>query len=156
MAQEEHVRAGVHLPEHPIHVERVAAQVEVEALRQHDLECVTCTDVLLGSLDSLTVQLRASAAPNRAGRERCPGRRRRREPLLPRLLQIAPDHLQALQRIEVDGPEPVGIPALVLVALEEHVVDERDALAPVVKGGELTDHRDDGVGMTNVVGRWHR
>ena len=55
----------------------------------------------------------------------------------------------------MDGPERLGIPALVVVGLE-HVVDERDPLAPVVKGGELADHRDDGVRMTDVVGRRQR
>ncbi len=41
LAEEEHVRARVHLAEHPVDVERVASEVEVESLGEHDLEGVT-------------------------------------------------------------------------------------------------------------------
>ena len=40
LAQEVHVRARVHLAQHPVDVERVGVEVEVEALREHDLEDV--------------------------------------------------------------------------------------------------------------------
>ncbi len=69
LAEEEHVRARVHLPEHPVDLERVAAQLEIEALRQHDLERVACADVFLGGVDSVAVKLGARATPDRAGRE---------------------------------------------------------------------------------------
>ena len=36
------------------------------------------------------------------------------------------------------------------------VVHEGDPLAPVVEGGQLADHRDDGVGMPEIVGRRRR
>ena len=51
VAHEVHVRARVHLAQHPVDVERVGVEVEVEALRQHDLEDVAGEDVLLGHLD---------------------------------------------------------------------------------------------------------
>ena len=53
VAHEVHVRARVHLAQHPVDVERVGVEVEVEALRQHDLEDVAGEDVLLGHLDRL-------------------------------------------------------------------------------------------------------
>ena len=40
-----------------------------------------------------------------------------------------------------------------LVAIEHDVVDEHDTRLPVVKGHELTDHRDDRVGQSPVIGR---
>ena len=49
---------GIHLAEHPVDVERVASEVEVESLGEHDLEGVTGADVLLGDLDRLAVALR--------------------------------------------------------------------------------------------------
>ena len=35
----------------------------------------------------------------------------------------------------------------------QHVVDQHDPLAPVVVGHQLADHRHDGVGVAEVVGR---
>ena len=79
LAEEEHVRARVHLAEHAVHVERVAAEVEIEALRQHDLEGVARADVLLGDFDGLAVLLRGGATANHAlGQRRVERRRRRR------------------------------------------------------------------------------
>ena len=51
VAHEVHVRARVHLPQHAVHVEGLGLEVEVEALREHDLEDVAGEDVLLGDLD---------------------------------------------------------------------------------------------------------
>ena len=64
LPEEEHVRTGVHLAQHPVDVERLTAELEVEALRQHDLERVTGADVLLGNLDRLPVLLGAGAPPH--------------------------------------------------------------------------------------------
>ena len=59
-AHEVHVRARVDLAQHPVDVERVGVEVEVEALGQHDLEDVAGEDVLPGHLD------------RRRGSRRCP------------------------------------------------------------------------------------
>ena len=48
-AQEVEVRARVHEPQHPVQVEGIGVEVEVEALRQHHLEDVPGPDVLLGA-----------------------------------------------------------------------------------------------------------
>ena len=55
VAQEVHVRARVDLAQHPVDVERVGVELEVEALGEHDLEDVAGEDVLLGHLDRLLV-----------------------------------------------------------------------------------------------------
>ena len=47
LAQEEHVRARVDLAEHAVDVEGLDTEVEVEALREDDLERVPGADVLL-------------------------------------------------------------------------------------------------------------
>ena len=55
VAQEVHVRARVDLAQHAVEVERVGVEIDVVALRQHDLEDVAGDDVLLGDLDGLLV-----------------------------------------------------------------------------------------------------
>ena len=50
MAEEVHVRAGVDLPQHPVHVVRVGVELQVVALGQHHLEDVAGPDVLLRHL----------------------------------------------------------------------------------------------------------
>ena len=57
LAHEVHVRAGVDLAQHPVEVERLGVEVEVEALGQHHLEDVAGEDVLLGDLDRPAVQV---------------------------------------------------------------------------------------------------
>ena len=56
--------------------------------------------------------------------------------------------------------QPVGSVVVRLVELgvarlgrHDHVLDERDPLAPVVEHRQLTDDRQDGVGVAQVVGR---
>ena len=51
VAHEVHVRRRVDLAQHAVHVERVVVAVEVEALREHDLEDVAGEDVLARRLD---------------------------------------------------------------------------------------------------------
>ena len=55
------------------------------------------------------------------------------------------------------GPWPAAWARVELVGapgrIDDHVVDEHHPLAPVVEGGQLADHRQDGVGMAEVVGR---
>ena len=67
VAQEVHVRARVHLAQHPVDVERVGVEVEVEALRQHHLEDVAGQDVLLGHLDRLLVHARRASLERTSG-----------------------------------------------------------------------------------------
>jgi len=57
---------------------------------------------------------------------------------------VEPDEGVVMGGVEL-GPAPAGI--------GHHVVDEHDPLAPVVEGGQLTDHRQDGVRLPEVVGR---
>ena len=51
MAEEVHVRARVHLAQHPVDVERVGTEFDVVPLGEHDLEDVAVEDVLLRDLD---------------------------------------------------------------------------------------------------------
>ena len=74
VAQEVHVRARVDLAQRPVQVERVGAQVQLEALGEHDLEDVAGQDVLLGHLDGLGVQL-LGRAPAHLGQLVVPLRR---------------------------------------------------------------------------------
>jgi hypothetical protein len=53
LAHEVHVRARVDLAQHPVDVERIGVELEVEALGQHHLEDVAGEDVLLGRVDRL-------------------------------------------------------------------------------------------------------
>ena len=57
----------------------------------------------------------------------------------------------------VEARDGVVVAAVELVVaeagLDEHVLDERGPLAPVVVGGELADHRHHRVGVALVVGR---
>ena len=141
------------MPQHPVDVERVAAELEVEALRQHDLERVAGTDVLLGDLDGLAVALGAGASPNRTFWETGAERRWRDELGVARALEVVPQDLQALACAVIGGLEQAGVGALTLVLVEQHVVDEGDPLPPVVEGGELADDRYDGIRVAQVVGR---
>ena len=153
LPEEEHVRAGVDLPQHPIDVERVAAELEVEALRQHHLERVAGTDVLLGDLDGLAIASGGRASPDRTLREPRAERRRWNELVVARPLEVAPKRLQAFGGAEVGGFQQLGVGALALFLVEEHVVDERDPLTPVVEGRQLADDRHDGVRVAEVVRR---
>ncbi len=51
----------------PVQVERLGPEVEVEALRQHDLEDVAGQDVLLGHLDGLRVAASAGCGAVTSG-----------------------------------------------------------------------------------------
>ncbi len=51
VAHEVHVRRRVHLAQHAVDVERIDRVVEIEALREHDLEDVAREDVLARGLD---------------------------------------------------------------------------------------------------------
>ena len=99
VADEVHVRARVDLAQAAVHVERLGVELQVEALRQHDLEDVAGEDVLAGHGDHVGEALlgdgardlgqrfgvvRADRRPARRARGRRrpasarPGRRRRR------------------------------------------------------------------------------
>ena len=62
LAQEVHVRARVDLAQHPVDVERIGAEVEVEALGQHHLEDVAGGDVVLGHRHGALYMAGASVA----------------------------------------------------------------------------------------------
>ena len=145
-AQEVEVRARVHEPQHPVQVEGIGAEIEVEALRQHHLEDVPGPDELLGAAarrlgtpprtwsavtSGGTSSGRGASSggpPNGTGEvggeivEACPGR--------------------------VEGGRCLGVAP---VLPDDHVVHEHDALAPVVEGAQLPDHVQDGVGEAGVV-----
>ena len=56
-AHEVHVRARVDLAQHSVDVERIGVELELEALREHDLEDVAGEDVLLRDLDGAAVRV---------------------------------------------------------------------------------------------------
>ncbi len=69
VAHDVHVRRRVHLAEHAIHVERVERALEVEPLREDDLERVAGEDVLARDLDGVAVEVATtSTTAPRAGR----------------------------------------------------------------------------------------
>jgi len=153
LAQEEHVRARIDLAKDAVDVKRVTTELEIESLGQHDLEGVTGADVLLGDLDGSAVADSARASPHLFFGQGRPWRRRRREWFATRPLEISTHRLQVFLGAEVSPLEASIARASVAFRLDEHVVDEGYPLAPVVKGGELTNHRDDGVRMPKVIGR---
>ena len=144
VAQEVHVRAGVHLAQHAVHVERVGVEVEVEALRQHDLEDVAGQDVLLGHLDRRLVLAGGHAGAHLGQRLAGVGR-------------LDGDVRQRLAELHGHGLDPAG--GLVVGDVEVgagaaehgHALDERHPLAPVVEGGQAPDHAHHGVGQVEVV-----
>ena len=105
-------------------------------------------DVLLGRLDGRPVLLAAHGPRGLGGGDT----RQRRRHHLPRLGAGAV-HGQLAQPPTgvVVGPGQASPPVRRLG--HDHVVDQDDALAPMVEGGELADHHQGGIGMAQVVGR---
>ncbi len=112
-----------------------------------DLEDVAGQDVLLGHLDRTAVALRAEGGSHVGQRLVRHGR----------IDQRLVDGPRTVGRQLVDARDGLVVPGVQLclgeVGIHQHVLDQRHALAPVVVGGQLTDHGYDGVGMTEVVGR---
>ncbi len=147
---EVHVRAGIHLAEHPVVVERLGVELEVEPLRQHHLEHVAGQDVLVGHPDRILV----ACAPHRRARSRR-GRGGRRAAVAPRGVRRSSG-----RRRRPSGPRwrsassyaasscsGVSSPA------EQHVVDQHDPLTEVIEHRQLTDDGEDRVGVPLVVAR---
>ena len=132
VAQEVHVRAGVHLAEDAVEIERVGLEVDVEALRQDHLEDVAGQDVLLGHLHGPLVHAVGHRAAN-LGRG------------LPGHGRFGQWHHQRLGQLRRRGPDAFAR----LVVLAVHVrpghvqdgdaLDQVDPLAPVVEGGHRAD-----------------
>jgi hypothetical protein len=145
LAHEVHVRARVHLAEHPVHVEGVSVEVEVEALGEHDLEDVAGEDVLARDLDGPPVGVAAHRRAHLG--QRVVGIRGLDERLVEGTGPVGGELVEAGEGGVVASVELVVVEA----GLDEHVLDERDPLAPVVVGGQLADDRHHGVGVAEVV-----
>ena len=57
--------------------------------------------------------------------------------------------VEAFEGGAVGRVELIGAPG----GVDDHVVDEHHTLVPVVEGGQLTDHGQDGIGVSEVIGR---
>ena len=145
VAQEVHVRRRVDLAQHAVHVERVDRLVQVEALREHDLEDVAREDVLAGGLDGRLVETTGHRGAERRQLGELVGRGWRR-----RVRQRAGQLVDATVEA-VDGAliGVGGVDGLV----QEDVLDEIEALAEVVERGHVTGQRQNRVGNALVVGR---
>ena len=107
LPDEVHVRARVDLAQHPVDVERVGAEVEVEALGQHHLEDVAGQDVLLGHLDRPAVVARRAVGERDLG-QLVVDRRRLDQRLVERAgpvdgQLVEPGHGLVVERVEVGG-----------------------------------------------------
>ena len=147
VTHEVHVGRRVHLAKHPVHVEGVVVAIEVEALRQHDLEDVAGEDVLARHLDRGAVggrrHRRAAVGQLRELARRWRGRRVRERPgelVDPRVEPGDGELVRVGRRGLLD---PFG---------EDHVLDEVEALAEVVERGHVTHHAQHRVGRAQVVG----
>ena len=146
VAQEVHVRAGVHLPKHPIEVERVGLEVDVVTLSEHHLEDVAGQDVFLGHLHRLLIHAVGHRAAHRRGHLiglRRLGRRREqrhRQPVDGALCTQARGVVFAIDagRIHLQY---------------RHALDEIHALAPVVEGCQRANDAHDRIGQPSVVMR---
>ena len=115
---------------------------------QHDLEHVAGGHVLLGRPHRVLVQ-RVGHGPAHVRREvpvrsgnSLAGWSRGRK-------QSAANRSRRVEGIAVGEVQLVGSPSRV----DDHVVDEHHPLTPVVEGGQLPDHGQDGIRMAVVVGR---
>ncbi len=149
-AQEVQVGTRVEQAQGAVHVERVGAEIQVVALGQHDLEDVPRRDVLLGRRDAGPV-LRRRQGPRGLRLREARGRRRQ---------QLARARPGAVRR-QLAQPEARGLVGLRHSGGVDHtarsvghhdVVDQHDALAPMVERTELPDHHQCGVGVPQVVG----
>ena len=145
MTQEVHVGTRIDLAQHPVEVERLGVELEVEPLGEHHLEDVAGENVFAGRLDGRAVDV------------------------LPHRRHDLGDLLVARRGFDqrfVDGPRPVGRELVeagqgvvvgrvdrrrVGVVGDQGVGDQHDPLLPVVVDGQLADHRDDGVGIAEIV-----
>ena len=119
--------------------------LEVEALREDDLEDVAGEDVLAGDVHRVVVAGTAHRGPHRGNLgERVGGRRRR--------------HVRQRPGEVVDQPgETVHGPVVgavdVGLGVEEHVLDQVETLAEVVERGDVPGEGQHRVGEPQVVGR---
>ena len=132
MADEVHVRARVHLPEHPVDVERVGLQVEVETLREHDLEDVARKDVLLRHVDRAGVEAGAHGRAHVGQRLVRVGRLHER--VRKGTTEVGSEHVEPAGGGVVRA---IGVDAVA----DDHVVDEEHPLPPVVERGQPADDR---------------
>ena len=146
MAHEVHVRRRVHLSQHAVDVERIGAEREVVALREHDLEDIAGDDVFLGHLDRLLVHPVGHGRVELREFVVCRGRFDRC--VRQRFGQIGDRPLDAddgpvVGLVDLGAGQPAG----------RHTLDEVHPLPPVIEGGERSDHRHHRVGELPIVGR---
>ena len=143
MPQEVHVRARVDLTQHPVEIEGLRVEIEIEALREDDLEDVAREDVLTGRLDGRAVL----GLPHRRGDlgDWVGGIRERHQRFVDGSGTIIGELMNLGDRHVVGGPE-IG------VVVDDDVGEQRDPLSPVVVHGKFADHRDHRIGVTEIIG----
>ena len=130
-----------------VQVERLGLQFEVEALGQHDLEDVPGKDVLTGHRHRGGVEIGRGTPSGRGQLVVAVGGHD--DGLVYGLGPLGGELLQPL-----DGPViEVGQLGRGGLGGHGHGLHQRDPLAPGVIGGALAHHRDDGVGIAELVGR---
>ena len=139
--EEVHVRRGVHLAQDAVHVERLVVALEVEPLREHDLEDVPGKDVLARRLDRALVLGRAQRRGERRQLRELLRRRRRRD-VRKRTCELVHQLVEPAHGSGVRGVHRV----VRRVRLEEDVLDQIEALPVVVERGDVTGQRQHRVG----------
>ena len=147
MAEQVHVRARVDLAEHPVDVEGVGVELEVETLRQDHLEDVAGEDVLLGRLHGSLIGAPAQVGGHLGEHGLRIGRGHER--LVERAGPVGRQLLEPLDGFVV---APVQAGLVEVVAQHIGVGDERDPLAEVVECSQLADDRQHRLGEPLVVG----
>ena len=144
MLEEIHVRARVDLAEHAVEVERIGAEIDVVALRQHDLEDVSFDDVLFGDLDGLLIH----AVGHRAADSRhfVIGLRRRNRHVGERAGEVGNGPFDATDRCVVCLIERVDVHPQ-----NRNAFDEVDTLTPVIERSERADDAHCRVGQLTIV-----
>ena len=148
VTQEVHVRARVHLPQHAVDVERIGVEIDVVALREHDLEDVAVEDVLLGDLDRSLVHAVGHRASARPATPRRPAAARRGTYGSGWASRSSTAAATRTHR-GVVGVVEIGTPSS---SSTRHALDQVHTLAPVVERRQRTDDAHHGVGQSAVVG----
>ena len=149
VAHEVHVRRRVHLAQHAVHVERVERALEVEALREHDLEDVAGEDVLARDLDRVAVEVAAHRRPHaRAARTSSSAGGGDGTYGSGRASSSTSSSSRATAR-SYAASTWLGVGA---VGDEEDVLDQVEPLAVVVERGDVAGEREHGVGEPEIVG----
>ena len=143
MPQEVHVRARVDLTQDPVEIEGLRIEIEIEALREDNLEDVAREDVLTCRLDGSAV-LGLSHRRGDLG-DRVGGVRERHQWFVDGSGTVIGELMDLGDRRVVGGLQ-IG------VVVDDDVGEQGDPLSPMVVHGEFSDHRDHRIGVTEIIG----